>query len=342
MNGEGVSDDSPSTQECYYRIVLHRHMFCAAQLSTNPLFGPSNDVLIRMGAKRNRSILDEGQAWRLITPLYLHGGVVHCLINNVVMLQLGLRLEAAHGALRVGAVYLASGIFGVIMSAVLAPHSISVGASGAIFGLMGACLGEVLQNWRLYARPCTALCQLTLSAALQLVLGTTPTIDNFEHFFGFVMGLVSALCLLISPRAPRPGWPMAAKCQQQLLQVVAASLAYLLFVAGLLALYGGWDAYSFCPWCGKISCLPFPWGCDPMARGSCWWDCSTCSSGGLAGEAFWRGSELNGTVILSCPSLREGSKGGFENVSIWPINVTGMTSMALIELCKHQCRDAFI
>merc|ERR1719330_2096729 len=167
---------------------------------------------------------------------------------------------------------MASGVYGVIMSAILAPHSISVGASGAILGQLGA------------------------SAFLQLLLGTTPLVDNFQHFFGFIMGLVFAMGILIQPSYLRSGWPpMAAKCQQQLSQVVSASVAYLLFVAGLLALYGEWDAYRICPWCSRISCLPFPWGCDPLRHGDedggCWWDCSTCSMGGLAAQASWRGSK---------------------------------------------------
>lgn len=340
-NGRGVDVDAPRTDECWFKAEIYGMTFCAACLSTNPLFGPPTQVLLHMGARQGEPIIEKGETWRLVAAMYLHSGVGHCILNMVVLLQLGLELELAHGPLRVGVIYMLSGIFGNIVGTALSPYVISVGASGAIFGLVGACLGEIVQNWGLYASPCAALLNLSIAAVLQLLLGTMPQVDNLAHFFGFCMGILSSLSLLILPRQTSSGRLLATKWPHWLLQIIAATCVTAVFFVGVQVLYAG-NSRQLCPWCDKISCLPFPWGCNPKQPGSCWgWDCSTCTSGGLSAQASWVGAKQNGTVVLRCPLLKHGA-GHFDNVKVRPVNVAQLGQSALVGLCKAHCPDAYL
>lgn len=117
--------------------------------SVNPTFGPKPDVLLLMGAKRADLIL-AGQWWRLILPIILHAGILHLVFNMLGLWNIGVPMEREFGSWRISAIYLSSGLFGVLMSCLFAPRLTSVGASGAIFGLFGAAWADLIQNWSLY------------------------------------------------------------------------------------------------------------------------------------------------------------------------------------------------
>jgi rhomboid protease GluP len=101
----------------------------AAGGSTNP------QVLLRFGAKVNARIVD-GQIWRLVTPIFVHIGIVHLAFNTYAVYMFGTQIERTFGSIRYLAIYVLSGVTGVLSSFVLSPHP-SAGASGAIFGLIG-------------------------------------------------------------------------------------------------------------------------------------------------------------------------------------------------------------
>jgi rhomboid protease GluP len=101
----------------------------AAGGSTNP------QVLLRFGAKVNSRIVG-GQVWRLVTPIFVHIGIVHLAFNTYAIHVFGMQIERTFGSLRYLAIYLLSGIAGVLGSFAFSPHP-SAGASGAIFGLIG-------------------------------------------------------------------------------------------------------------------------------------------------------------------------------------------------------------
>ena len=94
------------------------------------------NVLILMGAKVN-PLIAQGEIWRLFTAIFLHSGVMHLLFNLYALYVLGPLLEGYIGHLRFLAVFLVSGLYGSLLSYALS-GPISVGASGAIFGLLGA------------------------------------------------------------------------------------------------------------------------------------------------------------------------------------------------------------
>jgi rhomboid protease GluP len=97
--------------------------------STNPY------VLLRFGAKVNPLIV-QGQIWRLVTPIFLHIGLLHLAFNMYAIYIFGPQIERFFGSLRFTIIYLLSGIYGVLLSFAFSPH-LSAGASGAIFGLIG-------------------------------------------------------------------------------------------------------------------------------------------------------------------------------------------------------------
>jgi rhomboid protease GluP len=101
----------------------------AAGGSTNPR------VLLSFGAKVNSRIVS-GQLWRLITPIFLHIGIVHLAFNTYAIYVFGTQIERTFGSIRYLAIYMLSGIAGVLGSFAFSPHP-SAGASGAIFGLIG-------------------------------------------------------------------------------------------------------------------------------------------------------------------------------------------------------------
>jgi rhomboid protease GluP len=97
--------------------------------STNP------QVLLAFGAKVNELIV-QGQVWRLVTPIFLHIGVVHLVFNTYAIYVFGLQIERFFGTARFIGLYLFSGIAGVLASFAFSPYP-SAGASSAIFGLIG-------------------------------------------------------------------------------------------------------------------------------------------------------------------------------------------------------------
>ncbi|HSB52712.1 MAG TPA: rhomboid family intramembrane serine protease [Gemmatimonadales bacterium] len=158
--------------------------------------GGEDTLLLRLyhfGAKDNASIAS-GEYWRLLTAAFLHGGIVHILINSWSLYQLGALLEPVLGRSRFLATYLISAVTGSLSSWAF-NSAIGVGASGAIFGLLGSAL---YLSWRgKSARiPPTALNSLVLWTIYNLVYGfITPTIDNAAHMGGLVGGLLCAMLL---------------------------------------------------------------------------------------------------------------------------------------------------
>lgn len=167
-----------------------------APVRENFMLGPRMDALVKAGAKFTPLIL-AGQYYRLFTAFWLHAGVVHLLINMLSFWKLGKHLETSCGPLRYSAIYLLSGLASVISSTMFLPVPVSVGASGAVFGVLGAVLAEVLVNAHLRRSRKECMCEafaLIFSAALNLVIGLlVPFVDNAAHGGGFVCGFLLGL-----------------------------------------------------------------------------------------------------------------------------------------------------
>lgn len=150
------------------------------------------NVLIAFGAKYTPAII-KGQYWRLITPIFLHANLLHLGLNMLNFLLLGLMIEHIFGHVRFILIYLLTGIFSILASLVFAPLEISVGASGAIFGLVGAYSAFILIHREAFRyHGILALGWLILVIGINIGLGfVIPGIDNYAHVGGLLSG-----CLL--------------------------------------------------------------------------------------------------------------------------------------------------
>jgi len=153
----------------------------------------SNSVLIPLGAMVSRDVQD-GEVWRLVSCIFLHGSGTHILLNGVALFGLGRLWEGVVGPLRLLWLFLLSGLGGAILS-FLGGTSASVGASGSIFGLMGAC---IVFGWRYRIQLPPHIGELFRVkllpwVGLNLFIGyTIPNIDNLGHVGGLITGAALA------------------------------------------------------------------------------------------------------------------------------------------------------
>lgn len=149
------------------------------------------EVLVRMGAIIP-GIFERGDWWRLVTVMFLHNGVMHLALNLWALYQLGSIFETLFGSARFLFTYALAGLVASVASAALA-RGVSVGASGAIFGVLGALIFSIRRSPRWRHQPWTRgfILQLLFWAGLNILIGfTVPGIDNAAHLGGFVTGLV--------------------------------------------------------------------------------------------------------------------------------------------------------
>jgi rhomboid protease GluP len=149
-------------------------------------------LLVVYGAKYSPAIRS-GEWWRLITPILLHGGLVHIAFNMYALFSIGPQLEKTYGHLRFLALYLIGGFTGNVLSFIFSP-GISVGSSTAIFGLLAAEGIFVYQNRRFFGgRSQSILLNVIGIALINLLIGqTVPGIDNWGHMGGLLGGALFA------------------------------------------------------------------------------------------------------------------------------------------------------
>ena len=135
-----------STMFCVVQCVILPVMMrqCGvAPLSVNPMVGPYPDTLNYWGAKNAVLIVEDGEVYRLVTPIFLHAGVIHLLGNVMVQAEVGNRWEKEWGSLIWMIIYMGSAVGSSILSTCFMPENISVGSSGAVMGLFGAKFSEI-------------------------------------------------------------------------------------------------------------------------------------------------------------------------------------------------------
>jgi membrane associated rhomboid family serine protease len=139
----------------------------------------------------------EGEWWRLITAAFLHYGPLHLGMNMLVLWFIGPPLEEYFGHGRYALVYLVSGLAGSAGALIWSPDSLTVGASGAIWGIMGAAL--VLEARRIYVFGGQAMGLVVLNLALTFLI---PGISIGGHVGGLVGGGLCALAFSSFRRIP--------------------------------------------------------------------------------------------------------------------------------------------
>ncbi|MBK9071959.1 MAG: rhomboid family intramembrane serine protease [Myxococcales bacterium] len=152
--------------------------------------GLDSAALWRMGANSGEYVREHGQWWRLMASAFLHANLMHLVFNMAALLTFGPLLEKLLGAPRYVVLYVASALAGSLASAWLSSAGMSVGASGAIWGLMAA--GVALTLWPRGLLPAevlsTARQQAMIPLALNIMYSFKPGIDVHAHFGGGALG----------------------------------------------------------------------------------------------------------------------------------------------------------
>lgn len=279
-------------------------------LTINPMIGPSATTLLACGARSTNLIVNENQWYRLFTPMVLHAGLVHYLINMAAMYYIGGAVEQSHGHASAAVLFVVPAVGGNILSAICLPQYISVGASGGIFGLIGGCVADISINWSLLFLKSTTdkkdrwrhmmvLFWLAFDIIINCVIGLTPVVDNFTHLGGFLYGLLCGLStiekLAVNFFGLSSGSSPFQNARNTLLRFMGliVSVVAIMITTGLLADSDG--ITSPCHGCRYISCVPFPPGDDK------WWYCDDCD--GVQADLFVAssGSGLYTEIDLTCP-----------------------------------------
>ena len=163
------------------------------------IFGQTEytEVLIRWGAMYTPYV-ESGEYWRLFTAMFLHSGIRHLMNNMITLFVLGIVLEAAAGKFRFALIYLLGGIAGNIIEYFLSIRSghpvAAVGASGAVFAVMGALIWVLLANKGSLAG--MTLRRMLFMAALSVYFGfASGGTANGAHIGGLLCGFVLAVLL---------------------------------------------------------------------------------------------------------------------------------------------------
>ena len=176
-------------------VTLNVAMFLLL-LVTGGAESPTN--LYRWGAKFGPAI-QAGDWFRLILPVVLHAGWLHLAANTFALVVFGPRLESEFGRAAYLAVYVVSGICGVAASYLVSPV-LSVGASGAVFGIVGAYGVYLIRNRREFGSVVNAvILNLVIVIAINIAFGMFWSgVDQGAHVGGLIAG--AAMALVVSPR----------------------------------------------------------------------------------------------------------------------------------------------
>lgn len=217
-----------------YAIIAITVVMYVLQLASASLLG--TDILILYGARINEAIL-AGELWRFLTPALLHGSIPHILFNMYALFIFGTGLERHFGHGRFFLLYVLGAFTGNVVS-FLFSAGYSVGASTAVFGLLGAEAIFLYQNRRLFAGQFgRAIQNVIFIAAINLFLGLQPGIDNWGHVGGLLGGLM--FTWFAGPLWEIEGIaPVLKLVDQRPAREVLVGAATVVLVFGALAMWG--------------------------------------------------------------------------------------------------------
>lgn len=174
-------------------IALNIIIYFISALKSHSLFEIHPYVLIEMGAKYNPLIQRAGQYYRLLTAVFLHGGIIHLALNMYALKAIGDLIEDYFGTKKFLAIYLISGVASTAVSYIFSPY-LSIGASGAIFGLFGSAL--VLGYKKKDTIGPQFLKSIVSVIIVNVIIGLSASnIDNFGHFGGLIAGTIVGAAL---------------------------------------------------------------------------------------------------------------------------------------------------
>lgn len=136
------------------------------------------------------------QFYRLWLSLFLHAGLLHCVVSVVFQMTILRDLEKLAGWVRISIIYILSGITGNLASALFLPYRAEVGPAGSQFGLLACLFVELFQGWQILEKPWKAFLKLLGIVLFLFMCGLLPWIDNIAHIFGFLSGMLLSFAFL--------------------------------------------------------------------------------------------------------------------------------------------------
>uniref|UniRef100_A0A8C1F8L4 Inactive rhomboid protein n=1 Tax=Cyprinus carpio carpio TaxID=630221 RepID=A0A8C1F8L4_CYPCA len=188
------------------------------------------------------------QFYRLWLSLFLHAGILHCLVSVCFQMTILRDLEKLAGWLRISIIYILSGITGNLASAIFLPYRAEVGPAGSQFGILACLFVELFQSWQILARPWRAFIKLSCIVLFLFAFGLLPWIDNFAHICGFVSGFFLSFAFL-----PYISFGRMDMYRKRLQILVALTLFLGIFSSFVVLFY----VYPVkCEWCELLTCIP--------------------------------------------------------------------------------------
>lgn len=185
---EAGKKDSFTPILTYILIGLNIFIFIITAYLSGDIMNSNINVLINLGAKDNALIM-QGQYYRLITCMFLHGGLIHVALNMYSLFCIGPLVEKVYGRIKYIIIYFISGILCSYFSFKFS-SDVSIGASGAIFGLLAAILifALVMKN----SINKGFIFNILSIIGINLYLGfSLPNVDNYGHLGGLLGGLIT-------------------------------------------------------------------------------------------------------------------------------------------------------
>ena len=168
-------------------LIINSAMYAVTSIfSRNPIT-MSERVLTVLGQANNLAV--NGAYWQFITSMFVHADIVHFLGNMVFLIYYGRASDLVFSKGQLFVIYFASGLFGNLLTLLLGPFALSVGASGAIFGVIGAYLaysGGISPN---------SMGLVLAYSAFFFLFNIGVGVNLFAHFGGLVVGLLIGYAL---------------------------------------------------------------------------------------------------------------------------------------------------
>jgi rhomboid protease GluP len=189
-NKSKSSEDKPWIT--YGLIVVNVIMYAITAFLSSNIFDSDINVLVFLGAKYNE-LIAVGEYYRLVTCMFLHGGIMHLVLNMYALNSIGPLVERVYGKVKYVIIYFVSGIISSLLSFQFS-EAISIGASGAIFGLLGTTFVFAVTRRKDMGKG--FLRNIASVIIINLFIGLSmPNIDNFGHLGGLIGGVITALVI---------------------------------------------------------------------------------------------------------------------------------------------------
>ena len=176
--------------------------------------------------------------------------IFHLVITLYLQLTYMRSMEKMAGPLRIGIIYIVSGVAGNLASAIFVPYRADVGPAGSQFGLLASFYVELINCWPLIRYPWSSLLRLLGLTGALIIIGLFPWVDNYAHIFGFIFGFLLSYALLpfvsFGPYDRR----------RKLLLIWVCLLAVAVMLSALIILFYVTPIYE-CKVCEYINCMPF-------------------------------------------------------------------------------------